>query len=44
MKKSILLIVGFIFSFLTRTETINNTEIKYYIDNSKNPKIIMADK
>ncbi|MBC6719226.1 hypothetical protein [Treponema sp. Marseille-Q4130] len=31
-------------SFLTRTETINNAEIKYYIDNSKNPKIIMADK
>ena len=31
-------------SFLTRRKTINNTEIKYYIDNSKVPKIIIADK
>lgn len=31
-------------SFLTRTESINNQEIKYYIDNSSHPKIIFDNK
>lgn len=30
-------------SFLTRSEFINNHEIRYYIDNSENPKIVMEN-